>query len=89
MISFADNRLLPLLFGEYDRNLARIEQSLGVRLSSRGNKVSVSGSTEAADFAETALKSLYCRLERGLPVDADACPAGQTAPKEPSPPTAD
>jgi phosphate starvation-inducible PhoH-like protein len=70
VISFADNSLLPLLFGEYDRNLARIEQSLGVRLSSRGNKVSVSGSAEAAGFAETALKSLYRRLERGLPVDA-------------------
>jgi len=70
VISFADNRLLPLLFGEYDRNLARIEQSLGVRLSSRGNRVSVSGSAEAAGFAETALKSLYRRLERGLPVDA-------------------
>jgi len=70
VISFADNRLLPLLFGEFDRNLARIEQSFGVRLSSRGNKVSVSGSTEAAGFAETALKSLYRRLESGLPVDA-------------------
>jgi len=70
VISFADNRLLPLLFGEFDRNFARIEQSFGVRLSSRGNKVSVSGSTEAAGFAEAALKSLYRRLESGLPVDA-------------------
>lgn len=70
MIDFADNRLLPPLFGEYDRNLARIEQSLGVRLSSRGNKVSVTGSAEAAQFAKAALKSLYDRLERGLPVDA-------------------
>lgn len=70
MIIFADNSLLPSLFGEYDRNLARIEQSLGVRLSSRGNKVSVSGSSEAAKFAESALKSLYRRLERGLPIDA-------------------
>ena len=70
MINFADNSLLPSLFGEYDRNLARIEQSLGVRLSSRGKKVSVAGSSEAAKFAEIALKSLYRRLERGLPVDA-------------------
>ena len=70
VINFADNRLLPLLFGEYDRNLARIEQSFGVRLSSRGNKVSVSGSTEASAFAEAALNALYRRLERGLPVDA-------------------
>ena len=70
VIDFADNRLLPLLFGEYDRNFARIEQSLGVRLSSRGNKVSVSGPLEAAGFAKAALMTLYNRLERGLPVDA-------------------
>ena len=70
VLRFADNRLLPLLFGEYDRNLARIEQSLGVRLSSRGNRVSVSGAEEAVEVAQTVLNALYRRLERGLPVDA-------------------
>ena len=70
VLRFADNRLLPLLFGEYDRNLARIEQSLGVRLSSRGNRVSVSGSSDAVEMAQSALNALYRRLERGLPVDA-------------------
>ena len=29
-MQFDDNRLLPLLFGEHDQNLARIEQELGV-----------------------------------------------------------
>lgn len=70
VLSFADNQLLPLLFGEYDKNLARIEQSLGVRLSSRGNRVSMSGSDQAVEIAQAALKSLYQRLEKGLPVDA-------------------
>lgn len=70
VLSFADNQLLPLLFGEYDRNLARIEQSLGVRLSSRGNQVSVSGSGQAVEIAQAALNALYGRLEKGLPVDA-------------------
>ena len=70
MINFADHQLLPLLFGEFDRNLSRIEQSLGVQLSSRGNKIVVSGSPQAVQFAEIALNSLYKRLERGLPVDA-------------------
>jgi phosphate starvation-inducible PhoH-like protein len=70
VLSFADNQLLPLLFGDYDRNLARIEQSLGVRLSSRGNRVSITGSGPAAKIAEAALKALYLRLEKGLPVDA-------------------
>lgn len=70
VLNFADNQLLPLLFGEYDRNLARIEQSLGVRLSSRGNRVSVSGSSQAVEIAQAALNALYRRLEKGLPVDA-------------------
>ncbi len=70
VLRFADNRLLPLLFGEHDRNLARIEQSLGVRLSSRGNRVSISGADDAVDMAQNVLNSLYRRLERGLPVDA-------------------
>ena len=70
VLRFADNRLLPSLFGEYDRNLARIEQSLGVRLSSRGNRMSVTGPADAVDLAQVALNALYRRLERGLPVDA-------------------
>lgn len=70
VLSFADNQLLPLLFGEYDKNLARIEQSLGVRLSSRGNQVSFSGASQAVVIAQAALSALYRRLEKGLPVDA-------------------
>ena len=31
-LSFEDNRLLPALFGQHDRYLARIEQRLGVSL---------------------------------------------------------
>ena len=42
-LQFDDNSLLPLLFGEHDRNLARIEQELGVSLVSRGNKLAISG----------------------------------------------
>ena len=32
-----------LLFGDHDRNLVRLEQGLGVRMSSRGNRVAISG----------------------------------------------
>ena len=31
-LQFDDNALLPLLYGEHDRHLARIEQRLGIRL---------------------------------------------------------
>ncbi|HSK39660.1 MAG TPA: phosphate starvation-inducible protein PhoH, partial [Arenibaculum sp.] len=37
-MQFDDNRLLPLLYGEHDSHLARIENQLGVALISRGNR---------------------------------------------------
>jgi phosphate starvation-inducible protein PhoH and related proteins len=66
-IKFDDNKLLPLLFGEFDQNLARIEQKLDVRLSSRGNRVSAIGRDAA--IAREVLNRLYGRLTRGLAVD--------------------
>jgi phosphate starvation-inducible PhoH-like protein len=57
------------LFGEFDRNLARIEQRLDVSLSSRGNRIAISGSPSAAAIAGDVLRALYDRLGRGLAVD--------------------
>ena len=64
-LQFDDNALLPLLLGEHDRHLARIEQVLGVRLAARGNRVAISGASERTDMAEAALLALWKRLERG------------------------
>ncbi|MBY0335401.1 MAG: PhoH family protein [Acetobacteraceae bacterium] len=64
-LQFDDNALLPLLYGEHDRHLARIEQKLGVRLNSRGNRLTISGSPERTEIAETALRNLWRGLERG------------------------
>ncbi len=63
-LQFDDNALLPLLFGEHDRHLARIEQRLGVRLACRGNRLSIIGGAEAAEVAEVAIRSLWRQLER-------------------------
>jgi phosphate starvation-inducible PhoH-like protein len=68
-LQFDDNALLPLLFGRYDQHLARIEQTLGVSLSSRGNRVVIDGPAHAATQARDALNALYARLKRGLPID--------------------
>jgi phosphate starvation-inducible PhoH-like protein len=68
-LQFDDNRLLPLLFGEHDQNLARIEQELGVSLVSRGNQLGISGPREQVAQARTALNALYQRLKGGLSVD--------------------
>jgi phosphate starvation-inducible PhoH-like protein len=68
-LTFADNSLLSLLLGDHDRNLARIEQRLGVKLACRGNRIAISGQANKVAAAEAALSSLYRRLERGEPVD--------------------
>jgi phosphate starvation-inducible PhoH-like protein len=68
-LQFDDNRLLPMLYGEHDRHLARIEQGLGVSLVSRGNQIGISGNPEAVDHARQVLSQLYQRLKRGLNVD--------------------
>ena len=70
-LQFDDNSLLPMLYGQHDQNLARLEQLLGVSLVSRGNRVAISGPETAVEAASAALSALYSRLEKGLPV-ADA-----------------
>ncbi|MCH8198029.1 MAG: PhoH family protein [Proteobacteria bacterium] len=68
-LQFDDNSLLPLLFGEHDQYLARIEQQLEITLVSRGNRIAISGPPEAAEVAREALEFLYDRLKRGIIVD--------------------
>lgn len=67
LLEFPDNRLLIDLCGEFDRNLAQIEQVLGVQIVRRGNQLAVMG--EAADKAATVLEALYVRLEGGRSVE--------------------
>jgi phosphate starvation-inducible PhoH-like protein len=85
-LKFDDNSLLPSLFGEHDRHIARIEQTLGVSIATRGNRVSISGPHAARQTAQEALDALYDRLKKGLDVnnhEVDAAvrlagaPAGQ------------
>jgi phosphate starvation-inducible PhoH-like protein len=64
-LQFSDNSLLPLLLGDHDRHLVRLEQALGVRLSCRGNRLAISGEASRVDAAQTALEGLWRRLERG------------------------
>ena len=74
-LHFADNTLLPLLLGDHDRHLARLEQGLGVRLSCRGNRVAIAGDPARVEAAQLALTGLWRRLERGDAVaqaDVDA-----------------
>jgi phosphate starvation-inducible PhoH-like protein len=63
-LEFDDSKLLPLLFGEHDRNLARIEQKLKVSLACFGNTIEINGDTISTPMAKATLEALYRRLEK-------------------------
>ena len=67
LLEFPDNRLLIELCGEFDRNLAEIEQRLGVQIVRRGNQLLVHGDAELRQQAGELLQVLYERLESGRP----------------------
>src|SRR5437763_5937193 len=75
-IEFDDNLLLPLLYGERDQHLDRIERQLGVSLVPRGNRLSIAGPASATEVARLALTRLYDRLKRGQEIDSAAVEAG-------------
>ena len=68
-MTFADNRLAQLLYGDYDQNLALIEKELGARITSRGNQVEISGGEGSVGRAADVLEALYRKLEAGEALD--------------------
>jgi phosphate starvation-inducible PhoH-like protein len=71
-LEFDDNLLLPLLYGERDQHLDRIERQLGVSVVPRGNRLAISGPASATETAHLTLSRLYERLKRGQEIDIPA-----------------
>ncbi|WP_270728126.1 PhoH family protein [Shimia sp. Alg240-R146] len=69
-VEFPDNRLLIELCGEFDRNLADIEQKKGVQILRRGNQLAIFGEDAPRAEAVDVLQSLYDRLESGKSVES-------------------
>ena len=67
-LSFDDNRLLSLLCGEHDENLAILEHRLSIDITPRGNRLSVKGSEQGRNAARDVLMALYNRARRGLDI---------------------
>ncbi|MCF6445613.1 PhoH family protein [Nereida sp. MMG025] len=70
LLEFPDNRLLIDLCGEYDRNLAQIENKLSIQIIRRGNQLALIGEEGSRARGEAILQTLYTRLESGAPIDA-------------------
>jgi phosphate starvation-inducible PhoH-like protein len=72
---FADNALLPMLYGENDEHLSRIEKKFSVTASSRGNVLVLSGGKLGVEASEAVLETLYDDLRKGAeigPAQVDA-----------------
>ena len=67
-LSFDDNRLLSLLCGEHDENLAVLEHRFAVDITPRGNRLAVRGSDSGRNAARDVLMALYNRARRGLDI---------------------
>ncbi len=65
VLAFEDNRLIGDLFGQFDQNLALIEQRLGIDAVARGNQVTLKGTNAGCAQARTTLEALYQRLQQG------------------------
>jgi phosphate starvation-inducible PhoH-like protein len=74
ILTFDDNRLASLVFGQYDQNLAHLERRLNVTAIANGNRVTVKGTPEASELARRVLEGLYERAREGgtlAPGDVD------------------
>ena len=68
VLTFDNNKLASALYGQFDENLARLEQKLGVDIRSRGNQLTIKGSPTAAEQARRALDNLYDILQKGVDI---------------------
>ena len=58
-ISFSDNSILPIVFGEHDKFLKIIENKLCVSIITRGNFLKVSGQADKVQITCNLLKTLF------------------------------
>ena len=67
-ISFKDNSVLRILFGEQDNHLKLMESLSTVKLDVRGNTISISGDPIPVHLTKSLLVQLYGIIEKGYPV---------------------
>ena len=60
---------LIAVFGSFDENIKRIEESLGVTIVNRGTELKVTGTAEAADKAARTLEGLLSLASKGETID--------------------
>ncbi|MES2906281.1 MAG: PhoH family protein [Pseudomonadota bacterium] len=64
-LTYDNNRLLGNLFGQFDQNIALIEQKFGIVAHISGNHVNLQGTQANVDKAKRVLDELYVRVRNG------------------------
>ena len=67
-ISFDDNSLLSLLYGEHNAHLRHLESLLDIEIATRGNKIALNGAAGDVKKAQEILKTLWTKIQRNQDV---------------------
>ena len=67
-LTFDDNRLAGIVFGQYDHNLAHLERRIQVVANALGNHVVLRGPNDAIAQGRRVLERLYVRARSGQPI---------------------
>ncbi len=62
---FEDNNCLKQLCGEKNSNIKEIEKLFGLKLHTRGNKITLDGEAENTDSAEKFINEIYNLIKKG------------------------
>jgi len=67
-LTFHDANAFKTLLGGEDRNLRLIEKLEPIRITARGDKITLSGDEHSVDLVENLLGQLYHLIQKGFPV---------------------
>lgn len=71
-LTIRDNAIAQAVIGEHEENLRRVAEKLSLRISSRGNVVSLSGQSDRVARARLMIEELQALAARGESVDEAA-----------------
>ena len=67
-VIFDDLHLANILFGVHSENLRRIARWIGVKISAKGNAITIQGDDLEVDLSKRVLNDLYGLLKKGYPL---------------------
>lgn len=76
-LSFPDNNLAGILYGELNKNLHALEQSIGVQIHVRGTGIHLTGLDHEVDLAANLLEQFYGLLSKGFKIYSSDFAFGQ------------